>query len=399
MQRLIYCLLLSLSAGILQAQVALPVQIEPPTADTLHAAPAEAAPAATAVDSLAPRRATIGETLKRKGSLLARFIRSFDDVDTTYIEPNHYNYTAMLQNTNFFQFYRFSAENEEGRKQSISFSPTPSFKLGPYFGWRWLFLGYTFDVGHIKKAAKKSSFNLSLYSSMLGLDFVYLKNSGDFKIQRTMGFDDIETYGYKGWEFNGLDAYTFSCNVYYVFNHRKFSYPAGYAQSTVQKRSAGSWILGFRYDHNRILFDYTALPEDLVGADGSSGLMEELKISKINYYNYSLTFGYAFNWAFAPGWMANVSATPALGWKRNEGERLQGDGLWLNMKDFNFDVIARAAIVWNNNRWYAGASLISHLFDYKSSHVKFTNSVNYVNIYFGVNFLTRKQYRKKNKAQ
>ena len=37
--------------------------------------------------------------VKHTGSLLYRFVKSFDDYDTTYISPNYYNYTTMLQNT------------------------------------------------------------------------------------------------------------------------------------------------------------------------------------------------------------------------------------------------------------------------------------------------------------
>ena len=101
----------------------------------------------------------VTKKVKHTGSLLYRFVKSFDDYDTTYISPNYYNYTAMLQNTNTFQLYRMQGRDEEGNVQTIVSNPQHQVKVGPYFGWRWILLGYTFDVLRPKSAGKASSFN------------------------------------------------------------------------------------------------------------------------------------------------------------------------------------------------------------------------------------------------
>ena len=69
-------------------------------------------------------------------------------------------------------------------------APEPSFKVGPYVGGRWLFLGYTFDVANHGGVAKSQEMSLSLYSSMIGVDLVYVKNDGQFTIRRARGFGD-----------------------------------------------------------------------------------------------------------------------------------------------------------------------------------------------------------------
>ena len=79
------------------------------------------------------------------GNVFTRFFREFNTTDSSYIEDQHYNYTVMLQNTNTYEIY--TLRNKEG--QSITFAPDPSWRLGPYLGWRWVFLGYTFDLKHI----------------------------------------------------------------------------------------------------------------------------------------------------------------------------------------------------------------------------------------------------------
>ena len=121
-----------------------------------------------------PKMQKLKKKVKHTGSILYRFVKSFDDYDTTYISPNYYNYTAMLQNTNYFQVYKLQGRGENGIRQTIATKPAPNVKIGPYFGWRWIFLGYTFDVSHPKALGESSELDFSLYSSMLGCDFVFI---------------------------------------------------------------------------------------------------------------------------------------------------------------------------------------------------------------------------------
>ena len=44
-------------------------------------------------------------------------VKKLDEVDTLYIQPNQYNYAAMLQNTNYWQHYRLSADDGSNNNQ------------------------------------------------------------------------------------------------------------------------------------------------------------------------------------------------------------------------------------------------------------------------------------------
>ncbi len=326
---------------------------------------------------------------KKRGTWLKRFIRNFDDYDTTYIKPNYYNWTAMLQNTNFYQTYRMTGRSEAGEEQTLTMSPSSAFKVGPYFGWRWLFLGYTFDVGNPQKATRTTEFSLSLYSSMLGCDLVYVRNTGDFSLKRASGFPTAVEQAVRGREFSGMDSYTASANLYYVFNHRKFSYPAAYAQSTVQRRSAGSWLMGLSYSRQRINFDYRQLPGELV----QTPILDELKIDKIDYRSFNVNAGYAYNWVFARNWLLSASLTPAVGIRWTEGERITGENIWDDVRHFNFDFVSRAGLVWNNSHYFAGASAVSHIFGYRKAGYTLNNSILYFNVYVGFMLGRKSQYR------
>ena len=119
----------------------------------------------------------------RIGDVFTGFFKEFNNPDTAYIEPQRYNFTALIQNTNTYEVYRLTSK----QGQSITFAPEMSYRIGPYIGWRWVFLGYTIDVNHLNASSRHSSkreYDLSLYSSLLGLDFFWRETGNDYKIRR-----------------------------------------------------------------------------------------------------------------------------------------------------------------------------------------------------------------------
>ncbi len=339
-----------------------------------------------------PEESEFRQNMRKLGKKVKNVVRSFDRYDNDYIEPNHCEWTVMAQNTNFLQIVDISARGSDGVRRSIDFYPRPSYKIGPYIGWRWFFLGFTFDISRPNRAAKMTEMNLSLYSSMVGGDFVFVKNSGYFNFGRIRGFDNVKSSELRGKAFGGLSTYTVSANVYYVFNHRKFSYPAAYNQSTVQKKSAGSFILGFRYDRQRINLDYDKLPDVLKTNDD---IDTHLDFKNLSYHSYTINAGYAYNWVPARNLLLAVSLTPAIGYKRCSGEEFSGRNVIKSVSSLNFDFIGRIGFVWNNGNYFAGTSLVSQLYDYHRDQLSVANSVNYLNLYAGLYFGLKKKYRPK----
>ena len=88
-------------------------------------------------------------------------------------------------------------------------------------------------------------------------------------------------------------------HAYYIFNHRRFSYPAAYSQTTVQRRSSGAFILGYSYSRQLINFDYEQLPAPFHDENGNVLINEALKVKEVRYINHSVSLGYSYNWVFA----------------------------------------------------------------------------------------------------
>jgi len=330
----------------------------------------------------------------RVGEVFTGFFREFNMTDSNYIEPQHFNYTVMLQNTNTYEEY--TLYDKEG--QSITFAPDVSYRLGPYLGWRWLFLGYTLDVKHINASSShtnKKEFDLSLYSSMLGIDLFWRQTGNDYHIQRMKLGEHLDTSPMHKQAFDGFKSSIKGFNLYYIFNHRKFSYPAAYAQSTIQRRSVGSVLLGIGYTRHELEVDWDKL-NDLVDSKLNQSKREEDKVridsslmfSKVKYSDYSATIGYAYNWVFAKNWLFNASASVGVAYNQSHSDS-EGDDFNVRnfrFRNFNFDGVGRFGLVWNNTRWYAGASAIIHSYNYKKDKFSTNNSFGSLNIYVGVNF-------------
>lgn len=343
---------------------------------------------------------------RRVGKAVTSFFREFSNIDTAYIEPQHYIYTVMLENTNTYEVYTLN--NIKGQK--ISFAPDLSWRIGPYVGWSWMFLGYTLDLKHLNASSNHSSkkeFNISLYSSMIGVDFFWRETGNDYHIQRMSLGDDVDTDVLHRVKFDGFKASIRGLNLYYIFNHRKFSYPAAYSQSTMQRRSAGSWMVGLGYTRHELEVDWdklTTLVDTYLSHEVAQGdkakIDSSLMFSKVKYSDYSATIGYGYNWVFARNMLFNASLSMGLAYNQSSSNNDENDKKQtknFRFRNFNLDGVGRFGIVYNNMRWYVGASTVIHTYNYKKDNFSTNNSFGSVNIYAGYNFGAKKQYRKKTK--
>ena len=187
---------------------------------------------------------------------------------------------------------------------------------------------------------KDYELNLAYYSSRLSLDASYHRSttlSGD-----TQRGDNV---GYLA----AGDVKMTMVNLagYYVFNHRRFSYPAAFTQSYIQRCSAGSWLAGISYQGGSIetTAELKKRMPDAPDLDIHIGLL-------------GLGGGYAYSWVLGGRWLLHFSMLPTVvvynhNYMTVNGVRKDAPHLGLSMI-FN----ERAAVVCNiSPRYFAGATL------------------------------------------
>lgn len=317
------------------------------------------------------------------------------EVDTTYIEPQQYNFTAMLQLTNSHDHFLFRGDNEN----HIRMSPEFRTKLGPFFGWRWLFFGYTFSINALNISSKKLDINTSIYTPCVGIDFIYRKLGDDYRI-RSFKFANIESRNtINGISADGLDINMLSINVYYILNKHHYSHSAAFNQSGRQIHSAGSWILGSGYTSSTLSMDWQRLEKqiNLITKIPNNSLFPEgeAPLTNTKYKSIPFSVGYGYNWAFAPNWLFAVQGMGSLSYMWSVGDTSTKDPTFISvfkdmrMNRFTIDGTARVGLVWNNSRWFAGANAIYHTYSFHNSQVRTYNVFGSIYLYLGFNFFRK----------
>jgi len=205
--------------------------------------------------------------------------------------------------------------------------------------YRGLSAAFSINPAKMKGAYKDYEFNLAYYSSRLSLDASYHRSTtlaGDIERGNAIGHLESGDVKMKMANLAG----------YYVFNHRRFSYPAAFTQSYIQRRSAGSWLAGISYQ------------------GGSIETTDEFKEKTPNatdlYIHIGLLGiggGYGYNWVLGK-WLIHLSMLPTFVIYNHNYMNVNGERK--NAKHLNFSMIfnERAAIIYNfSPRYFAGATL------------------------------------------
>ena len=139
----------------------------------------------------------LGEKIRQT---IKETVRGFDRTNDDYIEPQHFEFTVMMQVTRTFESFDLSSDN-----QNIRLSPDGMTKIGPYFVRSWFFFGYTFDIKNLSfgTGGLRKEFDLSIYSSQIGVDLFYRRSGSDYKI-RDVKLGGLDSDLFEDMPFSGM---------------------------------------------------------------------------------------------------------------------------------------------------------------------------------------------------
>ena len=237
--------------------------------------------------------------------------------------------------------------------------------------YRGLGLGVAVNPAKFAGKCKDFEYNLNSYSNRYGFDVVFLSS---------------KTYhGYKAADAERIDIHkgqisqnALNLNFYYAFNYRRCSFPAAFSQSYIQKRSAGSWMIGASFD----------------------GSKTELNDMTIRLNEFAVGAGYAYNLVIARHWLCHLSALPTMtiyshDYTKTRTSADEGNGqtatntIRHDMK-YHFPsaiITGRAAAVYSWRNKFAGATAV---YNYSvagdEDHLKVRRNKWRVRMFFGFRF-------------
>lgn len=268
---------------------------------------------------------------QRVDSMLARKYHK-GNIDTAYIMRPQTKWTitarlnesgATIESVGMENGLRFKSEIEANRKATLSVGVS--------------YLGFTLSaaLNPAKLLGKYSDFefNFNCYGRRFGFDIIY-QDAKNFT-----GWYDMEGMERIGLPDGMLKVKTLNVNAFYVFNNRRFSYPAAFSQSYIQRRSAGSFLLA-------------------ASGMGQYATFDDVTEMKLKMTNIGLGAGYGYNYVPGRGWLLHISALPTFIAYSNTSMTFDSDRVPLHYHFPEVIITGRGAVVrqWGNK--FIGLSMV-----------------------------------------
>lgn len=268
---------------------------------------------------------------QRVDSMLARKYHK-GNIDTAYIMRPQTKWTltarlnesgATIEPVGMENGLHFKSEIEANRKATLSVGVS--------------YLGFTLSaaLNPAKLLGKYSDFefNFNCYGRRFGFDIIY-QDAKNFT-----GWYDMEGMERIGLPDGMLKVKTLNVNTFYVFNNRRFSYPAAFSQSYIQRRSAGSFLLA-------------------ASGMGQYATFDDVTEMKLKMTNIGLGAGYGYNYVPGRGWLLHISALPTFIVYSNTSMTFDNDHIPLHYHFPEVIITGRGAVVrqWSNK--FIGLSMV-----------------------------------------
>ena len=232
-----------------------------------------------------PNETNAQSLLHRADSMLEQNYRK-GDVDTAYIVRPATKWTvtarmnvsgAKIEAEGTDAGKHFKAEMQASRKATLS------------LGVSYLGLSLSASINPAKMMGKYHDYELNFnsYGRRFGFDIIYQD------AKNYTGWHDHEGMERITLPDGHLSVKTLNLNAFYVFNSRRFSYPAAFSQSYIQRRSAGSFLLA-------------------VSGQGQQATLDWDPQTKLKMTNLALGGGYGYNYVPTQGWLLHLSALPTF---------------------------------------------------------------------------------------
>lgn len=233
--------------------------------------------------------------------------RFFNTYDSLYVQGTGKKFNLKVKVDSWSDLYNFRLD--DGYKMEML--SNPSSTLGFHLTYMAVSAGYDMNIGKYfnggERARKRFRFQFSC--SLFTFEYYTISNDIGTSIKR-MGYEgathkvDIP--------FKGINTSSWGINLFYFFNHKKYSQAAAFNYSKLQMRSQGSFFAGLSFSGDRYNFDFW----DLEPADRPNLPPAWSYYYMVKNRNYAFKLGYAYNWVFHRGWVVGFLEAPIVGLRK-----------------------------------------------------------------------------------
>ncbi len=305
--------------------------------------------------------------------------------DTAYIRDVSNKLSIRLYGIN--KFNRFDIHDKQAG-YTVKYSPNSSVNLGFGINYRWFGLAVAFDFPFINNDDKK-------YGHTNRLDVqtnIFTKSLAvDLNLQYYQGFyiENPDTYD-KNWiagdpfpQRPDAITTTLGASCLYIFNHRKYSSRAAFIQTEVQKKSAGSFLLGGFLSLFALAGDSSFIPYQLQPEFNPDLLFNQLEVSDLG-----VAFGYTHTFVMWKKLSLSLALSPGISFQNYNVNYLtareQIKGSYVSLR-----FLGRFSVVYNTQRSYFGLTATDDSYNGntgKNQENSLTYQVGVVRFFYGRRF-------------
>jgi len=229
---------------------------------------------------------TQSERRERMDSALTSRYNRNKGIDTAYILRPQTKWTvvgrinvsgAKIETEGIDNGLHFNSEMKADYKSTLSVAVS-------YLG---LSLSASLNPAKLMGKYRDYELNFNSYGKRFGFDVIYQDAKNFTGWHDHDGMERIELPA------DMLKVKTLNVNAFYVFNSSRFSYPAAFSQSYIQRRSAGSFLLA-------------------ASGQGQHASLDWKQEMQLKVTNIGIGAGYGYNYVPRQGWLLHISALPTF---------------------------------------------------------------------------------------
>ena len=229
---------------------------------------------------------TQSERRERMDSALTSRYNRNKGIDTAYIMRPQTKWTvvgrinvsgAKIETEGIDNGLHFNSEMKADYKSTLSVAVS-------YLG---ISLSASLNPAKLMGKYRDYELNFNSYGKRFGFDIIY-QNAKNFT-----GWHDHDGMERINLPADMLKVKTLNVNAFYVFNSSRFSYPAAFSQSYIQRRSAGSFLLA-------------------ASGQGQHATLDWEQEMQLKVTNIGIGAGYGYNYVPRQGWLLHISALPTF---------------------------------------------------------------------------------------
>jgi hypothetical protein len=269
--------------------------------------------------------------------------------DTNYISNYGDEVAVKLVSVNKYNYFRI---RDRINNTQLRYRPVHDISLGMGVSYKWFALDITFSLGLRNNSdfenTKSFDFQGRMFSSKQFVSTTIQYYQG-YKLSSVSGTD--VNINEESTRREDIRTINFGLQYMYSFNYTKFSLKAPFVFNEVQRKSAGSTIIGASFSMFVMDADSSIVPPEI-----STYFEPNIHLLDLNVLSVALSFGYMYSFVYREHFFLTLSLIPGINF--NSGDYLTENRNTIS-PNFNLKLNSMNAIGYNGRKFFTGFNFLA----------------------------------------